>query len=259
MDRVENIVANGEAISATWNGIQDQAASVLQNRGWRGRRPTLECDGTNVTVGDHDGFSVGTTQADATFVPAHGSQNATLGTLANDTWYCLYAFDDDGDTGLEVFEYDVSGAPDGSLSHKNDDASRLYVGCFVTNGSAAPRPFLMVNGRYTYRQSDASGTPFKLGPYTSSGSPHTLDLSPFLPPHALLARLRVLTNATGSATVVLQKLGASGGTYDYSSIAPTAGTQLVETLEIETDASQRVGLGVSNAGVTVEVQGFYEK
>lgn len=254
MDAVHTYAAGDEVASADLNNIQAQAASLYQVAwGWRGRRPTLTCDGSNIIIGAHEGVCVGTSQATGRLLADAAAETMALSGLSAG-WYYVYAYYDSPAT---IYEWSTT-APDASLSYKTGDKTKAYVGCFYALTATTAHPFRMVGGRYVYAQSHAAGTPFTLGAYTSAGSPHTLSFTTFLPPHARLVRLRVLTNASGAATVALQTFGASGGTYDYADIAPIAGTQLVESLEMETNSSRQIGLGIANAGVTIQVQAFSE-
>lgn len=250
MDRVESIAASSEAISATWNGIQDQAASLLQVSGsWRGRRPTLESDGTDVVVGAHDGFAAGTTQANAVFVPAAGRTAVTLGTLANDTWYAVYARNNAGAVAYSVEAY-ASAPPNSALTHKNSDRARIYIGCFLTSGSAVPRAFMMVGGRYVYRTDVILGQ-IVLNAGTA-GAFADVDCSALLPAHALLVSFYGLT--VGAAATDNARVRTNGAAGTGLPLYPGG-----LMFELECDASQLIEYEQNSAtSLTLYVTGFSE-
>ncbi len=194
MDAVHTYAAGDEVASADLNNIQAQAASLYQVAwGWRGRRPTLVCDGANVTVGAHGGAIVGTSQSTAALLPAAGSTNVTLGTPANNTWYYVYAYNS-GTYAAPAITYEKSTtAPDTTRSYKTGAATHIYVGCFRTDGAGAPFAYHMVDGHYVYRWSVetlAAAWLLLLSGTETGPTYEDVDCSGFVPPTARIADIR---------------------------------------------------------------------
>lgn len=251
MDAVHTYAAGDQVASADLNNIQAQAASLFHVSGsWRGRRPTLESDGVDVVVGPHDGFAAGTTQADAVFVPAAGRTAVSLGTLASDTFYCVYARNNAGAVAYSVEAY-TGNEPNSALTHKNSGRSRVYVGTFLTNGGATPFPFISIAGRVRYRVT----TTLALAPTMASSGASVafadVDLAPWLPAHALYAH--VIAEVTGT-------LGQNG--YIRTNATTNAGVPVYAggaAYGIETDATQKIEYQRgSAASVALYVLGYDE-
>lgn len=207
MDRVESIAAGVEAVSATWNGIQDQAASLYQvSWSWRGRRPRLTCDGGNVIVGAHQGCAMGTSQATALFVADNTAATIVLSGLTSDAWYYVYAYDD---AGACIYET-VTSAPDASLSYKSSDKTRAYVGCFYALSATTARPFRMYDGRYAYGAENPASIIALAG--GTAGSFTDVVLTALLPPHARLAQLYAIVTAGGATDNALIRPNGSSNT-----------------------------------------------
>lgn len=263
MDRVNTWVPGELVASADLNEIQDREVSYLDVApAFTGVRPRLSwASASTLAIVSPARFGA-SNHNNASRIP---SQNQTItpatilgSALANSTWYYLYVFNS-GTRIAPVLSFLVSTTGPDPLRHAHGaDFNAAYVGCFRTDGSGNILPFYCINGRYTWRQSAAAGTPFSLGSFNGTGSPHELSLATRVPPHAFMARVRLQINCTGAAVVSLQTNGDSAGLYDYSDLALIAGTQLAEQFEILTDSSQKLKLAVANAGVRVEVLGFEE-
>lgn len=210
MDHVHTYAAGDEVASADLNNIQTQAASLYQVAwSWRGRRPTLACDGSSVVVGAHQGCAMGTTQADAVFVADSTATTIALSGLSSNVWYYVYAYDDGGACAYET----VTGAgavPDDSLAFKASDSTRAYVGCFWATGATTARPFAMIGGRYVYGADNPASIIALSG--GSAGTFTDVDLTALLPPHAQLAQLYAIVGAASSTDNALIRPNGSSNT-----------------------------------------------
>lgn len=198
MDRVTTYTLVSQVASTALNAIQDQAAGLLQLVGtWVGHRPTLEYDGTSMIVGAHRGVVVGTTAGNSVLLPAVSTtETVTLSGLSNNTWYYVYIYN--GNTYASpsrAFEVSTT-APDATLNIKTGDASRAYVGCFRTNGSATPLAFRMQNRRYLYRISILGPGGLNVLTPGTDGSYIDVPLSSRVPPHSVLVRLLGVVDGT---------------------------------------------------------------
>ena len=253
MDRVENVAAGDTAKSATWNGVQDQAASLYQVAwSWRGRRPTLACDGSNLIVGGHKGCSIGSTQAGSVLMPADSGTTLALSGLTGSTWYYLYAYDDSSSPG---YEWSTT-APDSSLSHKTGDETRAYLGCFYATGASAAKPFWMRDGEYLYRVSAIAST---TAYYAATASATFIDLAltAWMPPHARLARLRVRVDAVTTTPWEGRTKGDSTSSWQTPYVP--AATSAEWRVDLQTDSSQTIQhKSAADASETIYVVGFDE-
>lgn len=215
MDLVHTYAAGDQVASADLNNIQSQAASLYQVAwSWRGRRPTLEYDGTNLTVGAHNGCAMGTTQAGAVFVPDNTAATVSTPGLSTTTWYYVYAYNDAGSCNYEF----STTAPDAAAAraYKAGDQTRAYVGCFRTDSvSPDPLPFFMVDGQYTYRWSKMTlPASFLLLLNGTAVSPTyaAVDASLFVPPTARVLDLQfVMVGSAYGDTVALRTNGDTTG------------------------------------------------
>ena len=190
MDRVTTYTTNSQVLSADLNGIQDRAAGLLQLVGtWIGRKPDLVLTASPaLEVRRHRGVVVGTTAGNSVLLPASAGQAITTGTLSNSTWYYVYAYNG-GSYSSPAIAYEVSTtAPDASLSIKNGDASRAYLGCFYSDSGGAIRRFDAngASGQVRYRLTALTGGRDDVKALDAVGNvAYTdLDLSAWVPDHA---------------------------------------------------------------------------
>lgn len=176
------------------------------------------------------------------------------GTLANSTWYYVYAYSNAG-----VIDFEVSSTgPNSTRVHKatGGDAqalAKVYLGCFRTSSTGAPFPLRAVRGRYLYRRAYAGG--FDGDPFASNGmralsgaadaGPTALDLSPRIPPHA---RVAILFGSVGAETTAGARVWA---TLDLFSADDSGGTELAVELTAYTSAAAN---DIAQNGAQVEVQ-----
>ena len=240
MDRVENVAAGDTAKSATWNGVQDQAASLYQVAwSWRGRRPTLACDGSNLIVGGHKGCSIGSTQAGSVLMPADSGTTLALSGLTGSTWYYLYAYDDSSSPG---YEWSTT-APDSSLSHKTGDETRAYLGCFYATGASTMRAFRAIDGCYLYDHSNVGACLALSG--GTAGSFTDVSLAALMPPHARCAHLYTLvtSGAPTDAARIRPNGSANAGTPIYAyATALWCETDSTQAIEYQKDAANTVSI-----------------
>lgn len=118
--------------------------------------------------------------------------------LANNTWYYIVARRPSAPltagTVLRAAVIAVTTNPPSSPLF-GDDVDERYLGCFVTDGGGAPRPFFMRHGVYTYR------TPVScsLGGGGTATVVTDIDVSAAMPPHARAANAELGISSGGSA------------------------------------------------------------
>lgn len=251
MDRVHIYAAGDEVASADLNNIQDEAASLYQVAWtWRGRRPTLSCDGANIIVGGHQGCAAGTTQADALLIEAAGLTTTALAGRSSNIWHYVYAYDV---AGVCTYEWSAT-VPDPSCSHKTGNKTRAYIGCFWATAAATALPFRMIGGRYVYRTSAVA----PLLPLSGGTAATWADvaLTTYLPPHARLASLRA--KVTWLSGVAGLQVRTKGDTTNQLEIILGAGIEY-DRLELETNSSQQIQYRIVNgASADLEMAGFSE-
>lgn len=254
MDAVHTYAAGDEVASADLNNIQAQAASLYQVAwGWRGRRPTLTCDGSNIIIGAHEGVCVGTSQATGRLLADAAAETMALSGLSAG-WYYVYAYYDSPAT---IYEWSTT-APDASLSYKTGDKTKAYVGCFYALTATTALPFRMIGGRYTYRASAVAAASLQAY-YDATASATYIDLSlaTFMPPHSRTARLRVLLAVITTATWAGRTNGDTTAAWETQFLA--ANTSQEFHVELETDSSQVIEhKSAADAAETVYMVGFDE-
>jgi len=251
MDLVHTYAAGDQVASADLNGIQTQAASLYQVAwSWRGRRPTLACDGANIIVGGHQGCAAGTAQSDALLIAGSGLTTTALSGRTGSTWYYVYAYNV---AGVCTYEWSTT-VPDPSCSTKTGDGTRAYVGCFYATGAATARPFRMIGGRYVYRTSAvAPMLPLSAG---TSAAWADVSLTAYVPPHARLAGLRA--KVTWSSGVAALQARTKGDTTNQLEIILSTGIEY-SLFELETDSSQQIQYKIVNgASADLEMANFSE-
>jgi len=182
-------------------------------------------------------------------------------TLANSTWYYIYAHDSLGG-GTVLYQISTT-APRASQQYKNagDGSQYRYLGCFRTNSSGAPLAMRMRRGRYTYRLSSSTGDFNAYDDATARGSAYDVSLASLVPPHVRIARVQAITTSSGADTFMslLAKPDSAGIVWRQQ--APD-GTTTYGELDIETDSSQVVQLtynvGGGSGNAKIRVAGFVE-
>lgn len=255
MDRAHGWVPNELVASADLNEVQDRAASLYDVAATHnGHGPRLWSQtGTVLQVQGPSMMSRGSVTTAVRFDALNGVVDpAALPTpvvLGPNAWYYVYLINigsrsaPNGD-----FEISTTGPDTASRAFKSGDGSRLYLGCFLTDGSNNIRPFRCEDGRFLYEFNAA----LTAGTGTTTGSFADVDLSPFLPPHARVARLLsvVASPSFASPSRVRRKGATNAG-------VPLHGASTY--FECETDSNRFVQYDAAGAtSVTLYVQGFYE-
>ena len=138
-----DIAATNAAIAVTNSTIAVVGAEVQAIRiGYRNQRPSIRIVGTAILIGTFAGY-----------FPTYGAILAsagtsyTLGGLANNTWYYIYATQVAGV--ITTFTTSTT-VPDATLQHMTGDVDSIYLCCFRPDGAATPNAVRSVGGRYLY-------------------------------------------------------------------------------------------------------------
>jgi hypothetical protein len=185
------------------------------------------------------------------------------GTLTANTWYYVYAYINTGVIALEI----STTAPVLGLS-KGTDATRRFLTCFRARTVTNAYPFNVLNGHYSYlRGYDSLGIDdYKVlnAGHSTAVSPYaSVDVSAFVPPHALLYRVQLEfygRNATDDSAGVKahDQTGVTDRLYAHAG-AVADGRYLPVEFSNDTNA-QAFDYVVSNSGATLNgyVLGFDE-
>lgn len=186
----------------------------------------------------------------------------TGSTLANSTFYYLYAHDSSGG-GTVLYQISTT-APRASQQYKNagDGSQYRYLGCFRTNSSGAPLAMRARRGRYVYRLSATAAGCTAYDDATARGSAYDVSLAALVPPHVRHARLQAIVTSTGADTVLnLLTKGDSATDITWRQQAPD-GTTTYGEFDIETDSSQTIQItytvGGGSGSAKIRVAGFVE-
>jgi hypothetical protein len=237
---------------------------------------TVDAGGTNtvftVRVGPIE--SVTLRDSNGVWRPYNDTDGATLGStevegggsLANSTWYYVYAWSDAG--APNTLKYQISttpptenGTPTRLQQYKRGQTSNYrYLGCFKTDGSGNPLPMRANRGRYVYQYSAiyASG-PHRVLTTGHDTSLTTVSCAAAVPPHARVARLRCQVGRSGTSGNA--QLVTSGDTTNYLGVYVGSGGGTVESdVEMILDADRELDYLVDNASTacTLNVLGFDE-
>lgn len=179
------------------------------------------------------------------------------GTLANSTWYYVYAKISASALALEI----SLDAPEAGLVWKGGaGGTHRYIGCFRTDSSGVPIPMQMARGRYHWSVSDIGATALRVLTAGASGSYADVSLASLVPPHAKVVQINAYLDPAGTAGgAAMRKDGAAGaGTVSLSCGSSVA---VDKTFEIECSATQVVEYRITSGASTVlylDVLGFSE-
>lgn len=187
----------------------------------------------------------------------------SVGTLTASTWRYVYATYDAGVT-IEV----STTAPEVGLVFKTGDATRRYLGCFVSDSSSKIVPFRSVGGRCVYRRSAIATFPGRFAKTTSVAWSDQV-LGAVVPPHALLADLLLETSSVNAAYFDLEvrtKGDTANSTALHANVASGANPGFNSTsVALECDSSSTIqfqtngGTGLAAGdGAVITVLGFQE-
>lgn len=157
----------------------------------------------------------------AAFIPGRGSALELPSavtksglSLAADTWYHVYLFDNAGNADVEVVTT-APGAPYiGTARTKDGDDSRRYIGSVRTDGSGSVFNFVHVGNQIVYRV-NAGSPPFTVMSGGSATSPTSVSCSSVAPPTASLAQVTASNNTNVGMRILESEgnYGASGRIY----------------------------------------------
>ncbi len=261
MERVQTYTPLQQVLATELNAIQDAIAPVDPLTGWRlGGDLRAPGDGTiriapRRIILNSGGADTLVTTTETTYTPS----------TSLSTWYYLYSTIS-GTT--ETLVCSSSATPDLALTYWDTHSAYRYLGCFRTNGANVILPFRCIRGRYVYRFSKLASSNFTALSATGAAAYTDLSLAALIPPHAVHAQLRLLLNARSTAsTLSIRTKGdttADSYTVFGTNTGASAGHQVVEPVEIETDSSQRIqyvcvdtGSGIAETA-TISVTGFTE-
>ncbi len=178
------------------------------------------------------------------------------GTLANDTFYYVYACVVAGALSFEV----STTVPDGPLTWKTGAAgTHRYLFCFRTSSTGVPLPMRMSSGLYTYRRS-AIGDVALCAVEGNATSWTTVSLAALVPPHVFSARVELVAGSAGTAgSAQLRTPGDTAGSYAVTVTTAALSTSRV-VLDLETDSARAVEYRVSHASIAAQLfaHGFSE-
>lgn len=229
--------------------------AAIPNGVWLGSRQLYAPGDGTVNVGPVQGVLIGgklCSKATATAL--------TLGTLANNSWYAVYATDD-GSGGI-TFVIDNTNGPDSTKTWKYSGGASVtthrFVGYFRTDSSGAPLAFRATDGRYVYRRSaiTTSSDPLRLLTGGTATSWTDISLATLVSPASRVAHVQMQLLAAGGVGRLRTKDDTTSY-WEVSSIDATYNT--VTNFCIETNASGAIQYQVASSGVmTLYVQGFEE-
>lgn len=174
-------------------------------------------------------------------------------TLAANTWYHNYVYDNAGTTDVEV-STTVPAAPyNGTARTKTGDTSRRYIGSFLTKADSTIANFLVSGGVFTYQES-TDVAPFRALSNGTATSATTVNLvSSGVPVTAITAKLNV-TNLSTDQTLRLSNSAAA--TTNMQGVRPMSGFPMF----FPTDSAQRVtylyAVTPAGGGAYVDVIGY---
>jgi hypothetical protein len=172
----------------------------------------------------------------------------------SNTWHYVYCYDSAGTLTVE----ESTTAPVDSLALKNGDATRAYLGCFVTDGSGVPVPMRYSDGECLYRFSAATLVKFTAAAAGAvPGSWTDVSLAALVPPHARKADLHIRyygTSAPGATSLDLRTKGDTAATRSFV----TNGENMFLAVGLETNSSQAIQWQGSNATAGLYLEGFRE-
>jgi hypothetical protein len=262
MQRITTFTSLAEVPSTTLNGMQDGAAPVNPLVGWRlGGDLRAPGDG-NIYIAPRriilnaNGVDTLIQTGETSFTP----------TTSASLWYYVYSTIS-GTT--ETIEYTSGAAPDNALIYRSAVSSRRYLGCFRTTGANVILPFRCTRGKYLYRFSKLALSNFTALSSTGAASYTDLSLTSWVPPHARIAQLRLLLNARTTASALSIRTKGDSTADSFTVLGTNTGTaaahQVVEPVEIETDASQAIQYVCVNSGsgvaetASIYVTGFTDQ
>lgn len=229
--------------------------AALLNGAWIGRRLFYAPGDGTVHVGPVQGVLIG-----GKLCSKATDTSLTLGTLANNSWYAVYATND-GSGGI-TFVIDNANGPDQTLTWKYASGASVtthrFVGYFRTDSSGNPLAFRAEDGHYTYRRSaiTTSSDPLRALNAGNQTSWTDVSLASFISPAARLAKVQMQLLAAGG----VGRIRTKDDTTSYWEVSSIDGTyNTVTNFEIETNASGAIQYQVASSGLmTLYVQGFKE-
>ncbi|WP_414604662.1 hypothetical protein [Stenotrophomonas sp. AR029] len=174
-------------------------------------------------------------------------------TLAANTWYHNYVYDNAGTTDVEV-STTVPAAPyNGTARTKTGDTSRRYIGSFRTDASGAILNFQQEGGRIIY-QGFLNQAPFTVLSNGSSTTETTVSLTAVVPPTARVGMLR----HTNGSTATSSRMNNSSAV--FPNYVMNFGTGADAFIDFVVNANQSVsywcGGAPSPSGVYIQVLGY---
>lgn len=191
------------------------------------------------------------------------------GTLANSTWYYVYAKISASALALEI----STDAPEAGLVWKSGaGGTHRYIGCFRTDSSGVPIPMQMVRGRYFYDLSEISAVNLQVLNITSTvpTSFTNVDCSAFIPPHANVGHFRIEMINADTTNWGRTELRKDGATTDVLQVdCPPAGASHSayhrENFDLQVSASTRIieyrrisSSSYADCDISIQVLGFSE-
>ena len=168
---------------------QKRALFASSFAAYRNQRPSIQIVGTSVVMGTFSAYFPG-----AGAILTYAGASYSLGALAGNTWYYIYATQAAGVITLSP----SATTPDATLQHQAGNADAIYVACFRTSGGGTPLTVRSVGGRYLYESQQQVLFSGHNATYT------TVSISNLVPPHARSVRLWASVFENTAASNVLR-------------------------------------------------------
>jgi len=196
--------------------------------------------GQQIPAGYIDGFKmeyVSGTQirftSGSAYVPSLGRAIAMASsvtktpTLAANTWYHNYAYDNAGTPDVEVSTTAPAAPYSGTARAKTGDTSRRYIGSFKTNASGAIFKFLHSGGAIIYLE-DTNASPFLVLSAGTSTSTTSVSAANVAPVTATSIKGTILNAATNAAYVRISNSDGPSASASYITLASPNGVTVTD-------------------------------
>ncbi len=204
----------------------------------------LANSGNNIAVGAMQAIRVG-----GKLFGSQGSTSFTPASAAPNTRYYVYAFNNSGSLAFES----ITTAPNEDRLHKFADATRLYLGTYLTDGSGNVMPFRMVQGKYRYRFT--GNTAANLAAINGGVATVFTDVpcAAFVPSWAQNVSVHVKTILGGSGDILHLRTGGDSGDFQWDSAGSLKGPHVIDWIELSAAQKLQYKVEAGGGGTTVYI------